>query len=81
MPESVRTSAFARSETLLQMAWVAGGAVGIVLPLDGTLGTAVAAAFLAVGSAVAGRGLLRSARHDGRAPRGPYAAGGSRHAG
>ncbi len=81
VPESVRTSAFARSETLLQMAWVAGGAVGIVLPLDGTLGTTVAAAFLAVGSAVAGRGLLRSARHDGRAPRGPYAAGGSRHAG
>ncbi|MFV2120505.1 MFS transporter, partial [Streptomyces sp. Act-28] len=58
VPEAVRTSAFARSETLLQMAWVAGGALGIVLPLDGTLGMSVAAAILAVGGVVAGRGLL-----------------------
>ncbi|WP_406202122.1 MFS transporter [Kitasatospora sp. NBC_01560] len=43
VPESVRTSAFARSETLLQLSWVAGGAVGIVLPLDGALGLWVAA--------------------------------------
>nr|WP_226962597.1 MFS transporter [Streptomyces sp. C8S0] len=49
VPESVRTSAFARSETLLQMAWVAGGAVGIVLPLDATLGMVVAAALPATG--------------------------------
>lgn len=32
VPELVRTSAFARSETLLQVAWVFGGAIGIVLP-------------------------------------------------
>ncbi|WP_143660800.1 MFS transporter, partial [Streptomyces fradiae] len=51
VPESVRTSAFARSETLLQMAWVVGGALGIVLPLNGTLGMAVAAAILAAGAA------------------------------
>ncbi|MFF1903831.1 MFS transporter [Kitasatospora sp. NPDC058218] len=44
VPESVRTSAFARSETLLQLSWVAGGAVGILLPLDGALGLSVAAA-------------------------------------
>ena len=43
VPESVRTSAFARSETLLQLCWVAGGAVGILLPLDGALGLSVAA--------------------------------------
>ncbi|MFJ9949139.1 MFS transporter [Kitasatospora sp. NPDC091207] len=43
VPESVRTSAFARSETLLQLSWVAGGAVGILLPLDGALGLSVAA--------------------------------------
>ena len=40
VPEAVRTSAFARSETLLQMSWVLGGAVGIVLPLNGTPGPA-----------------------------------------
>ncbi|MFJ9611274.1 MFS transporter [Kitasatospora sp. NPDC101176] len=43
VPEAVRTSAFARSETVLQLSWVAGGAVGIVLPLNGTLGLSVAA--------------------------------------
>lgn len=32
VPELVRTSAFARSETLLQMSWVVGGAIGIALP-------------------------------------------------
>ncbi|CAL9452432.1 MFS transporter [Streptomyces sp. enrichment culture] len=63
VPESVRTSAFARSETLLQMAWVVGGAIGIVLPLNGTLGMSVAAAILAAGAVVAGRGLLAAARH------------------
>lgn len=30
VPERVRTSAFARSETLLQLSWVAGGFVGII---------------------------------------------------
>ncbi|MFF7995576.1 MFS transporter [Kitasatospora xanthocidica] len=44
VPEAVRTSAFARSETLMQMSWVAGGAVGILLPLNGELGLSVAAA-------------------------------------
>ncbi|MGW0282706.1 MFS transporter [Streptomyces sp. NPDC003236] len=66
VPEQVRTSAFARSETLLQMAWVFGGAVGIVMPLNGTLGLAVAAAFVAVGWLGTLRGLLASARHGGR---------------
>ncbi|OIK04007.1 MFS transporter [Streptomyces monashensis] len=66
VPEQVRTSAFARSETLLQMAWVFGGAVGIVLPLDGTVGLLVGAAFVAVGWLTTLRGLLASARHGGR---------------
>ncbi|MFF8384886.1 MFS transporter [Streptomyces kanasensis] len=74
VPESVRTSAFARSETLLQMAWVVGGAVGIALPLNGPLGMGVASAILATGVVVAGRGLLASARRDGRAPRRPRVA-------
>ncbi|MFG3056186.1 MFS transporter [Kitasatospora sp. NPDC048239] len=42
VPEAVRTSAFARSETLLQLSWVVGGTVGILLPLDGALGLWVA---------------------------------------
>jgi predicted MFS family arabinose efflux permease len=44
VPERVRTSAFARSETVLQLAWVAGGGVGLVLPLSGPWGLGLAAA-------------------------------------
>ncbi|MGW3283803.1 MFS transporter [Streptomyces sp. NPDC001002] len=65
VPETVRTSAFARSETMLQMAWVLGGAIGIVMPLNGTLGLCVAAAVLALGWLTTTRGLLSSARHGG----------------
>lgn len=63
VPEVVRTSAFARSETLLQMAWVVGGGIGIALPLNGTLGLSVAAAVVASGWLTTVRGLLRAARH------------------
>ncbi|GAC1382839.1 MAG: MFS transporter [Marmoricola sp.] len=38
VPERVRTSAFARSETLLQLTWVVGGFIGIALPLNAGLG-------------------------------------------
>jgi MFS family permease len=34
VPESYRTSAFARSETLLQLSWVIGGFLGIAVPLE-----------------------------------------------
>ncbi|MFF3845871.1 MFS transporter [Streptomyces sp. NPDC002328] len=63
VPELVRTSAFARSETLLQMSWVLGGAVGIAMPLNGALGLSVAAAVVALGWLTTTRGLLVSARH------------------
>ncbi|WP_353947142.1 MFS transporter [Streptomyces sp. HUAS MG91] len=63
VPEAVRTSAFARSETLLQVAWVLGGAIGIALPLVGALGLSVAAAIVALGWLTTVRGLLTSARH------------------
>ncbi|GAA2468716.1 MFS transporter [Streptomyces lavendulocolor] len=69
VPEVVRTSAFARSETLLQMAWVVGGAIGIALPLNGTLGMSVAAGILALGVAVTVRGLLSAARRGTPHPR------------
>ncbi|MFF9059848.1 MFS transporter [Streptomyces sp. NPDC101213] len=65
VPELVRTSAFARSETLLQVSWVFGGAVGIVMPLSGTLGLSVAALVIATGWATTARGLIGSARHKG----------------
>jgi MFS family permease len=65
VPELVRTSAFARSETLLQMSWVLGGAVGIAMPLNGTAGLAVGAAIVGAGWLVTVRGLIDSARRGG----------------
>ena len=52
VPDSLRASAFARSETWLQMAWVIGGALGIALPPIGWLGFTVAAALLVVAVAL-----------------------------
>src|SRR5690606_38997333 len=46
VPELVRTSVFARAETLLQLAWVVGGGIGILLPLIPELGMGVCAAWL-----------------------------------
>jgi MFS family permease len=65
VPEQVRTSAFARSETALQLAWVIGGGIGILLPLNGTVGMAVAAAVVALGITFSVRGLLGA---TGRGP-------------
>ena len=57
--ESVRTSAFARTETLLQLSWVVGGGVGIALPLDGELGLGLAAVGLAVMLVITLRSTVR----------------------
>lgn len=46
VPERVRTSAFARSDTMLQLAWVLGGFVGIAMPLNPELGLGIAAGLL-----------------------------------
>jgi MFS family permease len=51
VPERARTSAFARSETLLQLSWVVGGFIGIAMPLHPHLGLGVAAAILVAWSA------------------------------
>jgi MFS family permease len=59
VPEQVRTSAFARSETVLQLAWVLGGAVGIVVPLGGAWGLGVAAGALTVMLGVTVRSLVQ----------------------
>lgn len=48
VPDDVRSSAFARSETVLQVAWVVGGAIGISLPIPGAYGLGGAAVGLVV---------------------------------
>jgi MFS family permease len=45
--DEIRTSTFARSETVLQLSWVVGGGIGIVLPTRPEVGFSVAAAVLA----------------------------------
>jgi MFS family permease len=67
VPELVRTSAFARSETVLQLSWVVGGGLGILLPLNGSLGMAVAACLVLLAFSVSARGLLGAARRGGTA--------------
>jgi MFS transporter len=62
VPEVVRTSAFARSETVLQLAWVLGGGVGIVLPLNGRLGLGLAALGLLAMLVVTARDTLTRRR-------------------
>ena len=51
VPERIRTSTFARSETLLQLSWVVGGLIGIAMPLNPQLGLGVAGGILVVWSA------------------------------
>ena len=64
VPEHVRTSAFARSETVLQLAWVLGGGLGLALPLSGAWGLGVAAAGTVAMTGVTGVSLARLARRD-----------------
>lgn len=51
LPEESRASAFGRSETVLQLAWVFGGAIGVLLPPTFWLGFLVVSVLLAVGLA------------------------------
>ncbi|MER7073413.1 MFS transporter [Terrabacter sp. NPDC000476] len=67
VPENVRTSVFAWSETVLQVLWVVGGALGIVLPLNPHVGFLVCAAALVWTVAVAARQRRRGERHPPRA--------------
>ena len=64
VPEAVRTSAFARSETVLQLAWVVGGGIGITLPLAGSWGLGVAAGALVVALAITVRAVAGARRSD-----------------
>ena len=51
LPEKSRASAFGRSESMLQLAWVAGGAVGVLVYTDLWVGFTAIAAVLIVGLA------------------------------
>jgi MFS family permease len=57
LPEHTRAGTFARSETLIQLAWVVGGLIGIALPLIPRLGLGVASALLVAWVAWAVAGL------------------------
>jgi hypothetical protein len=70
VPERMRASAFARSETWLQLAWVVGGGLGIALPPVGWLGFTVAAGLLGLAVAAVLYGVLRG---RSRAPSPPVA--------
>lgn len=49
LPEESRASAFGRSETVLQLAWVFGGALGVLLPPTFWVGFLVVSVLLAAG--------------------------------
>ncbi|MBC3842875.1 MFS transporter [Streptacidiphilus sp. 4-A2] len=71
VPELVRTSAFARSETLMQLTWVIGGGIGIVLPLVGPVGTGTATGFLLLSLLLTVRNLVRLPRRSRRVAAAP----------
>jgi MFS family permease len=64
VPDRTRTSAFARSETLLQLSGVVGGFIGLGMPLNPHLGLGVTAAILAAWSSY----VLATARARRPAP-------------
>jgi MFS family permease len=65
--EAQRASAFARSETVLQLAWVVGGGFGIALPPIGWIGFTVVAGLLSLAFAL----VLWGRHRSGRALSGP----------
>ncbi|WP_194291572.1 MFS transporter, partial [Cumulibacter manganitolerans] len=78
IPDAYRSSAFSRSETVLQLAWVAGGTLGILLPTTaGTfwIGWTVSAVILTVAFGLILYGRQRAQqegpRKPGLAPREP----------
>ncbi len=75
MPEASRASAFGRSESVLQLAWVVGGALGVLLPPTYWIGFASVSGLLGVGLAqtlLARRGssLIPALGGGGRPPNG-----------
>lgn len=50
LPEASRASAFGRSETILQLTWVLGGALGVLLPTRFGVGFIVVTVIMALGA-------------------------------
>lgn len=67
--EKVRTSAFARSETLLQLSWVLGGALGLAMPSSGVFSVSIGALAVSVMALLTIKSLydLRSDQVEARA--------------
>ena len=63
VPSRIQASAFARSDTTLQLAWVIGGFVGIAMPLIPQLGLGIAGGVLATWAA-----FVIASRPRGRGP-------------
>ena len=61
VPENVRASVFGWSETMLQMLWVLGGTLGIILPLNPHIGFPVCAVMLLWTVVMAARQRRRAA--------------------
>ncbi|MEO6882155.1 MAG: MFS transporter [Mycobacteriaceae bacterium] len=81
LPEESRASAFGRSETVLQLSWVFGGAMGVLLPTTYWIGFTVLAAAAALGlvqTVVTSRGRSLLPGLGGVRPRRAPAAGRSR---
>ena len=71
IPDTVRASAFAHAETLLMLAWVAGGAIGLIPFLDGRVGLAAGRAGASRAAAACwSRSGPRRRLRDGRSLRG-----------
>ncbi len=73
VPEASRASAFGRSETVLQTAWVMGGALGVLLPPTYWIGFASVSALLSLGLAQTlltrrGASLIPGSRRHGASP-------------
>ncbi|XVV13106.1 MFS transporter [Actinoplanes sp. CA-131856] len=68
VPERLRASAFSHSETVLMIAWVLGGGIGLI-PLPGRVGVALAALLAVAAAARAGfvAARLHNERLSGRA--------------
>ncbi|PRX50236.1 putative MFS family arabinose efflux permease [Prauserella shujinwangii] len=81
MPEESRASAFGRSETVLQLSWVFGGAVGLLLPPTYWIGFLTVSLLLALGLGqtwLVRRGSSLVPRLGGTRPRPPGPAGAQR---
>lgn len=76
LPDESRASAFGRSETVLQLSWVLGGAIGVLAPTDLWVGFTIISVLMVIGlsqTAMIYRGkslipVLRGTRPNSMAP-------------